>query len=151
MVGGVFEMSVTEQSDLWIYYQELLKAQGFEGITDLLAKYHNLERVNKEWEALWKPIDELVRSSTPLGESVGDKAVDWIKQGMFYDSFKERDKAYAEWMGRQETSLKAQITLQGVAKVAHAGGLYGYGDMGDALTRIREMTIPYWDKVTHNE
>lgn len=110
-----------------------------------------LKRVNKEWEALWKPIDELVRPSTPLGESVGDKAVDWIKQGMFYDSFKERDKAYAEWMGRQKTSLKAQITLQGVAKIAHAGALYGYGDMGDALTRIREMTIPYWDRVTHGD
>lgn len=111
----------------------------------------HLERVNKEWEALWKPIDELVRPLTPLGGSVGDKAVDWIKQGMYYDHFKEMNRTYSEWMGRQKTSLKAQITLQGVAKVAHAGGLYGYGDMGDALTRIREMTIPYWDKVTHND
>ena len=110
-----------------------------------------LKRVNKEWEALWKPIDDLVRPLTPLGESVGDKAVGLIKEGVFYRPFKERDKAYSEWMGRQKTSLKAQITLQGVAKIAHAGGLYGYGDMGDALTRIREMTIPYWDKVTHND
>ena len=72
-------MSVTDQSDLWIYYQELIKSHGFDGITDLLTEYHNLERVNKEWEALWKPIDELVRPLTPLGESVGDKAVELIR------------------------------------------------------------------------
>ena len=36
-----------------------------------------LKRVNKEWEALWEPIDELVRPLTPLGESVRDKAM-WL-------------------------------------------------------------------------
>jgi len=38
-----------------------------------------LKRVNKEWEALWKPIDDLVRPLTPLGESVGDVAVELIR------------------------------------------------------------------------
>ena len=38
-----------------------------------------LKRVNKEWETLWKPIDDLVRPFTPLGESVGDKAVGLIR------------------------------------------------------------------------
>ena len=28
----------------WDYYQELLKSHGFSGITDLLTKYHTLER-----------------------------------------------------------------------------------------------------------
>ena len=64
---------------LWDYYQELLESEGFDGITGLLRKYRRLERVNKEWEALWKPIDELVRPLTPLGESVGDVAVELIK------------------------------------------------------------------------
>ncbi len=38
-----------------------------------------LKRANQEWEALWKPIDELVRPLTPLGESVRDKAVELIR------------------------------------------------------------------------
>lgn len=64
---------------LWDYYQELLNSGGFDGITGLLREYRNLERVNKEWETLWKPIDELVRPFTPLGESVGDEAVELIR------------------------------------------------------------------------
>lgn len=67
------------KEESWDYYQQLLKSKGFDGITDLLAKYHNLERVNKEWEALWKPIDELVRPLTPLGESVATNALSIIK------------------------------------------------------------------------
>ncbi len=39
----------------------------------------NLKRVNKEWEILWKPIDDLVRPLTALGESVGDVAVEIIR------------------------------------------------------------------------
>ena len=38
-----------------------------------------LKRVNKEWEALWEPIDDLVRPLTPLGESVGDVALELIR------------------------------------------------------------------------
>ena len=38
-----------------------------------------LKRGNKEWEALWKPIDDLVRPLTPLGESVRDRAVELIR------------------------------------------------------------------------
>ncbi len=38
-----------------------------------------LKRVNKEWEVFWKPIDDLVRPLTPLGESVSDKAVELIR------------------------------------------------------------------------
>ena len=41
-----------------------------------------LKRVNQEWEALWKPIDELVRPLTPLGESVGDMTVYLLKGGI---------------------------------------------------------------------
>ena len=41
-----------------------------------------LKRVNKEWEALWKPIDDLVRPLTPLGESVGDKAAELITSAL---------------------------------------------------------------------
>lgn len=33
------------------------------------------ERVNKEWETLWKPIDDLVRPITPLGGCVGKEAL----------------------------------------------------------------------------
>ena len=51
-------------------------------LQDLINKCHNLERVNKEWEALWKPIDDLVRPFTPLGESVGDKAVGLITSAL---------------------------------------------------------------------
>lgn len=51
-------------------------------LQDLINKCRNLERVNKEWEALWKPIDELVRPVTPLGESVGDKAVELIRENV---------------------------------------------------------------------
>ena len=39
-----------------------------------------LKRANKEWETLWKPIDDLVRPLTPLGESVGDKVVKLISR-----------------------------------------------------------------------
>lgn len=41
-----------------------------------------LKRVNKEWEALWEPIDELVRPLTPLGESVGNKVVELIRENV---------------------------------------------------------------------
>lgn len=44
----------------------------------LLLEQVRLERVNKEWETLWEPIDDLVRPLTPLGESVRDKAVELI-------------------------------------------------------------------------
>lgn len=45
----------------------------------ILLEQARLERANKEWEALWKPIDDLVRPLTPLGESVGEEAVKIIK------------------------------------------------------------------------
>ena len=48
----------------------------------ILLDITRLERVNKEWEALWKPIDELVRPLTPLGESVGGNAVELITSAM---------------------------------------------------------------------
>lgn len=77
-----------EIADNWNYYQELLKSNGFAGITDLLTKYRNLERVNDEWKVLWKPIDELVRPLTPLGGSVRDVAVGLINRKL--DGFTEQ-------------------------------------------------------------
>ena len=56
-----------------------LKANGSPLCLEVVTRLTNLERINKEWEALWKPIDELVRPLTPLGESVGDKAVELIR------------------------------------------------------------------------
>jgi hypothetical protein len=75
--------------DYWNYYQELLNSSGFAGITDLLAKYRNLERVNDEWKVLWKPIDELVRPLTLLGGSVGDIVVRLINRKL--DGFTEQE------------------------------------------------------------
>lgn len=104
----------------------------------------NLKRVNKEWEILWKPIDELVRPLTPLGESVSDKVVVWIKQGMFYDPFKEMNRAYEEFFGRQKEGLKAELSLQAIAKIAHGVGVFGYKDDNLILERIREITLPLY-------
>ena len=42
-----------------------------------------LKRVNKEWEALWKPLDEIVRPVTPLGESVSENTVRLIKMSVW--------------------------------------------------------------------
>jgi len=87
MVGGVFEMRHVPPANInWdYYYQELLESQGFEDITDLLAKYHNLERVNKEWETLWKPIDDFVRPCTPLGQCVSKRTLQLVKIGVQYE------------------------------------------------------------------
>jgi hypothetical protein len=38
------------------------------------------DRIAKEWQEIWNPIDELVRPLTPLGHSVAVKAVELIKQ-----------------------------------------------------------------------
>lgn len=78
-----------EIADYWNSYQELLNSRGFAGISDLLTKYHNLERVNDKWESLWKPIDELVRPVTPLGESVAGTAMELINRQL--DGFTEQD------------------------------------------------------------
>lgn len=48
----------------------------------LLLEQVRLKQANKEWETLWKPIDELVRPVTPLGESVGDMTVYLLKGGI---------------------------------------------------------------------
>lgn len=72
--------SLKEKAESWDYYQELLKSQGFGGITDLLTKYHNLERVNKEWVKVWHPINELVSPLTPLGHSVSLNAAKLIEE-----------------------------------------------------------------------
>jgi len=108
-------------------------------------RIQHLERINKEWEQLWKPIDDLVRPITPLGGCVGDKTVSLIEASNYFDPIREMSKAHCEWMARKKLSLVDKITLQGVAKIAHTG------DMVDALTRIREITLPYWDKVLHND
>jgi len=44
-------------------------------ISEMEDEIARLGRVNKEWEALWKPIDDLVRPITPLGKCVGKEAV----------------------------------------------------------------------------
>ncbi len=38
-----------------------------------------LKRGNKEWEQLWKPIDDLVRPITPLGKCVAKEALSILK------------------------------------------------------------------------
>lgn len=40
------------------------------------------DRIAKEWQEIWNPIDELVRPLTPLGHSVAVKAVELIKQAL---------------------------------------------------------------------
>lgn len=40
--GAWIEAAKRARAD-WNYYQELLKQNGFEGITDLLTKYHELQ------------------------------------------------------------------------------------------------------------
>jgi hypothetical protein len=40
------------------------------------------DRIAKEWQEIWNPIDELVRPLTPLGHSVAFKAVELIKQAL---------------------------------------------------------------------
>lgn len=39
-----------------------------------------LKRGNKEWEALWKPIDDLVRPLTPLGCCVSKEVLSIIEE-----------------------------------------------------------------------
>jgi hypothetical protein len=83
MANEVFEMrygSLKEKAESWDYYQDLLNARGFEGITDLLAKYHQLEKVNREWKEVWHPINELVSPLTPLGQSVSLAAAKLIEE-----------------------------------------------------------------------
>lgn len=46
------------------------------------AEIIKLKRTNREWEQLWKPIDDLVRPITPLGGCIGDKAVELITSAM---------------------------------------------------------------------
>lgn len=68
------EKSKLGQSDLW-YTDDLAIIWAYDRI-------QHLERVNKEWEQLWKPIDDLVRPITPLGGCIGDKAVELITSAM---------------------------------------------------------------------
>jgi hypothetical protein len=45
-------------------------------------------------------------------------------------------------------NVKAQIPeliLKEIAEIAHNGGLCGLNE-ADALTSIRRLTLPYWDK-----
>lgn len=74
------DVIVSSKEEAWDYYQALLKQNGFKGITDLLTKYHNLERVNKEWIKVWQPINELVSPLTPLGQSVSLNAAKLIEE-----------------------------------------------------------------------
>ena len=81
MVGGVFEMSSERLWDEFLDLQESHK-ELTERLRVACETIEQLKRVNQEWEALWKPIDELVRPLTPLGESVGDMTVYLLKGGI---------------------------------------------------------------------
>lgn len=79
-------MSIEDIKRTWeveAYVQDATRSDVVHWIVTLQDKITQLERVNKEWETLWEPIDELVRPLTPLGESVRDKAVELIKMSVW--------------------------------------------------------------------
>lgn len=41
-------MTSDEQAQAWVYYQNLVREHGFEGITDLLAKYDTMRQAARE-------------------------------------------------------------------------------------------------------
>ncbi len=63
------------------------------------------------------------------------RLADWLINGQPYNAAPE---AAAELIRLHEV-------LQSISVIAHCGGLTGMSE-GDALTEIRKISLPYWNK-----
>lgn len=83
MANEVFEMNEVDEVHMYHLNSDMLLREENKELTERLSAALEtvvaFERVNKEWEEVWKPIDDLVRPITPLGCCVGKEALVIIK------------------------------------------------------------------------
>jgi hypothetical protein len=78
MVNEVFKMIDSD----YVFALEGRVEGLLEQLLEQEAEIIKLKRINREWGQLWKPIDDLVRPITPLGESVAKEALGIIKDSL---------------------------------------------------------------------